>query len=478
MHINDLPYEILSAILEETARANVDEGVSWTYGLSHAFTPLQESKRLSRYIKGPASADTLRWDETSAIRQVCGVWHKWALSHALENLYIRRWRGSERWAELSTSRKRYDIYELIENPSGCAVYRDPYQTLRVTASFLSQHPPATDNIRRVWFNGFYTPEAETMIFKVMRSCRLLTSVSVPWTVLRHGDGQDWRHLLGIAHPEDVPVRSLELQAVCLPDVLTSDSRVASDRKALQDPRVDFGQLKRLKIFGNTTFMPINDDDLADIACTANGLEEFHLTCLSTVSIKGVMDIVKASQSTIRVLEHSPRSDDGFFHPDPGSLNTDEHICEILVDCPKLKDLSISVPTMCSHLFSNEDVLWQGECQVRAMNLCGGSGDTKIQKLRKLLDSARNLITSQRRQHKDLDIELFFADCIFDPRDCVVHGYFELVEISSYGQWPSTKTSSSKGPYGSTGLYGKDEGDWDIVSEEEFFRAVNAGWIKI
>ena len=89
-----------------------------------------------------------------------------------------------------------------------------------------------------------------------------------------------------------------------------------------------------------------------------------------------------------------------------------------------------------------------------------------------------MIEVQRRQRRELDIELFFADCIFDPRDCVVHGNFAWAQISSNGQWPSASTSSSKGPYGSTGLYGKDEGDWEIVSEDEYLRAVEAGWITI
>ena len=480
MHINDFPSEILNQILGEAAEVNAKQGVAWTFGLSQADIPVQPTK-LARYVRGPVSADSLNWDSVSSLRQVCERWHDWSLQYALHDIYLRRWRGSERWAEISIRRQSYDIYELIDKPSGCPVYRDPYAELRHTGDLFVRCPAVTQHIRRLWFNGFFTREAEALIFKVLRSCRYLEAISVPWTLLRHGSAQDWRHLLGIAHNDDVPITSLELQAQCLPEVITNVPNIAVDRQPLSDDRVDFGSLKRLKLIGNTTFLPVNDDDLATIARSATDLEEFHITCLSTVTIRGVMDIVKAAKPTLRVLEHSPRSNDGFFHPDPGTVDPDEHICDILINCPKLRDLSISSPSMCSHLFSNEDVRWDGECQVRALRLCdadASSPKAKLASLKRLLDQARNLIESQRRRHIELDIELFFAECIFDPRDCVVHGDFSLPQISSGGRWPSTKTESSKGPYGSTGLYGKDEGDWELVSEEEYLRAVEAGWISI
>jgi len=483
MLINEFPREILSNILEIAAELNAKDNVSFTYGLSQAPLPLQTSQ-LSRYVRGPVSPETLRWDATSILRRVCPLWHDWALEYALEHVYIRRWRGSERWAELSTKRKLYSIYELIEKPSGYAVYRDPYASLRETSELFSRYPALTDKVRRIWFNGFFTAESEALIFKVLRSCRYLTTISIPWTLLRHGDANDWMHLLGIADAEDMPVQSLELHAVCLPEATTSDSDNMRDLGALSDPRVNFSHLKRLKLIGNTTFMPVNDRDLEIISQSATNIEELHVVCLSTVSINGVMAIVKGAQSTIRVIEHSPRSNDGFYHPDPGQLESGEHICDILTNCPKLRDLSISVPSMCAHLFSNENVLWDGECQVRAMGLCADytlSRQTTRQRrtgrLQKVLDQARDLMASQERRRRTLDIELFFANCIFDPKECVVDGDFALAEISSGGQWPAQKAASSKGPYGSTGLYGKEEGDWDVVSEEEYMRALENGWIR-
>ncbi|TKA61571.1 hypothetical protein B0A49_09483 [Cryomyces minteri] len=476
MHINDFPYEILAGILEETTRLNERDGVSYTFGLSQAPLPLQKTK-LQKYLKGPIPPDMLKWDATAAIRQVCRAWHEWSLDYSLKDVYLRRWRGSERWAELSRCRRSYDIYELIDNPSGLAVYRDPFSSVLRTAELLSQYPSVGSKISRLWFNGFYVTETDREIFTVLRSCPNLVSVSVPWTVLRHGSSEDWTYLLNSTRGHGTPLQSLELLAVDLPEVQAKDPANRVDLRPLDHRRVDFSKLRRLKVFGNTTFMPVCDQDLQAIARTATSLEELHITGLSTVSIEGVMALVKASQKTLKVLEHSPRSDDGFYHPHPGTLPSTEHLCDVLTACPKLKDLSISVPSMCPDLFSNDSVRWEGECQVRAARLCDKAttsshatkknghekGDLLV--LQETLARARTLIRNRRLMRAELDIELFFLDCIFEPRLQAVHGDVSLAEISSNAQWPAFKASSSKGPYGATGLYGKDEGPWDVVSEE-------------
>ena len=485
MHINEFPQEILASILQEAVAINAREGVTYTYGLSQAPLPLQKTP-LSRYLRGPVCPDDLLWDATASVRQVCSRWHEWALQHSLKSLWVRRWRGSERWAELSLRRQLYDIYELIEKPSGYAVYRDPFGSLKHTEELFARYPSLASHIRRLWFNSFYTTATDRLILSVLRSCRKLTAISIPWTLLRHGTAQEWVHLLGLASKDDPPLISVELQALCLSQAQEKDYNSVTITQPLLDPRVNFSNIKRLKISGNTTFHPIADDDLIAIARTATNLEELHLTNMSTASIAGVMALVKASQSSLRVLEHSPLSDDGFFHPHPGS-SPNEYTCKTLTHCPMLKDLSVSVPTVCSTMFANDDVCWEGECQVRASSLCAidnthpnsrTTQDAKTVALRKVLDRARSLIASRRLQRRELDVELFFADCIFNPRDCVVHGDFQLAEISSNGSWPAMKTTSPKGPYGTTGLYGKDESTWDIVSEEEFFRDVDKGWLRI
>ena len=94
MQLNDFPYEVLAKILEETAKANIRDGPTYTFGLSQAPLPLQPAT-LQRYVRGPVPPEMLKWDATSALRLVCWKWHEWSLEYALKDVYIRRWKGGE-----------------------------------------------------------------------------------------------------------------------------------------------------------------------------------------------------------------------------------------------------------------------------------------------------------------------------------------------------------------------------------------------
>lgn len=481
MHINDLPLEILGSILHEASKFNEANGEVYTYGLSQAPLPLQATK-LKKYLRGPISPDSLKWDATHSIRSVCSTWHDWALEYLLRDVFARRWRGSERWAELSLRRPTYSIYELIEDPSGLAVYRDPFATLRNMDELFRRYPGVARHVHRIWFNGFYTAETDRIILSILRSCADLVNASVPWTLLRRGTADQWARLLNVNATDGQPLRSLELQAVSLPsnqDLQESEVR----SHPFHDHRVDFGELRRLKFFGNTLSMPVCDADLRLMACTATRLECLDITNLSTVTVAGMMALVKASQQTLRVLEHSPRSDDGFYHPHPGSMPSSEHLCQILNSCPKLRDLSISLPTLCPDLFANHSVLWEGECQIRAAGLCTSHSNLDApahQTLQQILASARELVATRHRYHNELAVEIFFAGCIFEPQLELVHGDFSLAAISSGGLWPrdGSSVTSTKGSYGTTGSYGKDEGNWTAVGEKEFLSAVERGWVAL
>lgn len=325
----------------------------------------------------------------------------------------------------------------------------------------------------MWVHGFYTAETDRLIFESLKNCSNLTSLSLPWTTIRHLDAKSWRTILV---GSGKPLKSLELQCVDPTSQQAADKENQVDLQPLQS--VNFGQLQRLKIFGDTTFMPITDNDLFAIARTATQLEEFHLTCNSSMTIDGVMAIVKASRKTLRVLEHSPRSQDGFWHPHPGSPSDSEHLCETFRNCPKLETLSISLPSVCAALFSNEDVKFSGDLQVRALHLCehehGRSTQEATDALQKLLEQARRLITRRAESviPRELYVELFFADCIFEPSTASVHGDFSLAQISSDGYWPQNVTFSGKGPYGSTGLYEKEEeGPFQKIDEDDFLMGV-------
>jgi hypothetical protein len=112
MHINELPNEILFQILLEVAKLNEQNGVTFTFGLSQPpMPPGQTMKRPQRYVRGPVPPALLRMDSTQSVRCVCSKWHDWAMAYALKDIYIRCWRGSERWCDISLRRGK-----LIRSP--------------------------------------------------------------------------------------------------------------------------------------------------------------------------------------------------------------------------------------------------------------------------------------------------------------------------------------------------------------------------
>lgn len=364
-------------------------------------------------------------------------------------------------------------------PRGEKVYRNPFSTLQHTRRFVEACPQAASFVRRLWFNGLYIPETDAEIIATIRSCPNLDVASIPWTILRHSSPQDVAALL--TKDGAYPLRELEIQAINLGEQQRKLFVEAPIQTPLISPLVNFSQLRKLKLLGNTNMLPITDADLFAIARTATNLEEFHMTCISTITLDGVMAIVRASRKTIRVLEHSPRSEDGFLHPHPGSLSDGEHICELLTSCPKLEDVSISIPTMCPALFANKNVRWKGDCQVRALGICGETSlnlNSAHLKLKNLLKKARQLISARGSgiYPTYLTIELFFSEMIFDPHIHAVHGSFtELI----HNEWPSDMGISRKGPYGSTGLFGKEEEDeFQRISEADLFAGLGQNILRL
>lgn len=483
MLIHELPSEILSNILLQAARLNEADGEKYTYGLSQAPLPLEKSTKLQKYVRGPLSAESLRWDATRSIRQVCSRWHDWAIAYNIEHVFERRWRGAERWADLTLRRPSYRLYELIDRPRGIAVYRDPYSNLKQTESLFRLLPEISQHVRRLWFNGFYTAETDRYILSIISNCPNLELLSIPWTALRRGTAEDWVDLLGLNTGTGKALYSLEIQGICLPSEQARALEEDDTPNPLEDPRVDFSGLRRLKIFGNTLHKPVSDEDLTTIAKTATNLQCLDLTNISTVSVAGLLNLVKASRFTLEVLEHSPRSSDGFYHPYPGHLESGEHICELMTSLPRMRDLSISIPTMCPTMFAYHDVPWTGDAQFRFTDVCGLNPATpphvRTEHLSRVLHAARALIAARARVRRELRIELFFAGCIFEPEKRLVHGDFSLAELSSGGQWPGdVREASSKGPYGSSGYYGKEEEGWVAVWEDEFLRAAERGWVAM
>lgn len=129
-----------------------------------------------------------------------------------------------------------------------------------------------------------------------------------------------------------------------------------------------------------------------------------------------MSLVNASSSTLRVLEYSPLSADGFAHPDPDrdGHGTSFHCCPLLLACPRLTDLSTSVPTVCPDLFRDESVGWTGDLQIRAARICDDEDGTPLQTpeatavFKNVLDSARRLMDVRREAGEELDVEIFIC----------------------------------------------------------------------
>ncbi|KAI9802219.1 MAG: hypothetical protein M1825_002940 [Sarcosagium campestre] len=376
-----------------------------------------------------------------------------------------------------------NLATIQSKPSGIAVYRDSFCSLKKTVDLFERSPHIASHVRRVWFNGYNVAETNAYAFELFKHCSGLQSATIPWTALRHGSVQDWVQLLHVG-PTSGGLNSLELLAVDLKHSQITNSNNARDETPLESSLVDFSRLRRLKIFGDTKFQPIVDRDLRLIARTAVNLEEIHITGLSSVTIEGVMTLVRASRHHLRVLEYSPLSNDGFERPEPSPVRAGEHMCDDLLDCPRLRDLSISLPSICPALFSSESVKWSGEVQIRTAGPCGHEGVNIISEeswrtsFWDVLEKARRLMARRDREDANLDIQIFISRWIFEPKFALVHGNYDLAEIASDLSWPLVKEASGKGPYGHTGLYGKDEGSYSSVSEVEFLEGLRQRYIGL
>ena len=309
-----------------------------------------------------------------------------------------------------------ELDQMTGKPSGFAVYRDPYCALAKTVQLLSAYPSLAVSIRRLWFGGFYDAETLSMLFRVLKACNDLKTLTLPWTVLRYGNAEDWSSLLGNG-PNRGNLSSLELMAIDLKRSQTADPLNQIDNKPLLAGPVDFSKLRRLKIFGDTTYMPITDQDLFNVARSVTSLEELHITGTSSVTIDGVMSIVNSCQETLRVLEYTPTSQNGFDHPDPSNISSapsGKHFCSEIVQCSRLTSLSVSLPSICLELFSAASNRWTGEVQIRAGVLCEPESPSQQSRNGRLhflvlLDRVRQLMEIREQHNVQLDIEIFVGE---------------------------------------------------------------------
>lgn len=301
-------------------------------------------------------------------------------------------------------------------PSKDVYYRDPYCSLRKTVTLFMEHPSLASSVRRIFFDGFYGIETAGMIFQVLKLCDELDSVALPWITLRYGTDKDWAHLLRRRENGTV-LSSLELLAVDLKQAQIRDHARQVDNHPLDSDGVNFGNLRRMKLSGSSNLMPINDDDLVAVSRTAR-LQELHITGTTSITTKGLVALGRASEATLRVLEHSPLSDDGFEHPNASSTGDGSHQCNEIIQCPHLRDLAISLPTICTDLFSDASVNWIGDVKIRAAGVCGQHSSLERSKDARqaffdILSHARGLIEAQQKRQIDLNIEIYIG--MYSPR---------------------------------------------------------------
>lgn len=96
--ITDLPYELISTILSLAAAQNEREIKSYTYGLSELPKTSNPGKfTVQKHLRGRVPNDFFKWNSVDSIRRTCHVFHMWALEYAAKEVFVKRWRGGERY---------------------------------------------------------------------------------------------------------------------------------------------------------------------------------------------------------------------------------------------------------------------------------------------------------------------------------------------------------------------------------------------
>ncbi|KAM0714694.1 hypothetical protein Q7P37_009768 [Cladosporium fusiforme] len=427
MNIQGMPYEILNCILSKAAAMNEAEGVHFTYGLSHDSSEdaHPQSPRVARYIRGPVPADSARRNARRPIGEVCSRWHAWGVSYDFERIYEQRPYGYERWADLTACLAKYPLYELNDSQRGIAVPRNPHSNLKKTAQLLCNFSSVSQNVRRLWFNNFYAAETDRCILSIIASCPQLESLTIPWTILRRGTPEAWVRLLKVSTHIGRPLLSLEVNSACLAADQVMDLSENGTTNLLEHPLVDFGKLRRFKLSGWTTELAVSDSDIIAVSRTATSLDRIELTETSSVSTRGLKSLLEASRWTIKMLQYSPVS-----YPTGSPSSTElrpSHFCLDIHSLPKLRDLEVTLPSLCASLFLNRRSMWTGKCLIRFDKICGDPGSTSTSEarghlLQKTLDAALDLMDDRKRLRENLRLEISNGRFVFDVNERLVHSY--------------------------------------------------------
>lgn len=391
---------------------------------------------------------------------------------------------THRWLE-----SRY-LERMSGQASGQAVYRAPYNSLEALLELFSGSPEIAHHVRRLWFDGFETPETSRLILKILGLCEGLRSVALPWTALRFCDANAWKAIF--CHSK---LSSLEFNAVHLKEAQSKDPAYQMDLHPLRDLFLNFGRITRLKIVGSTNIRAITDEDLQLLARTATRLEELHVIGTAVITIEGVFALANASSHSLRVLEYSPA--------EMATTVSEEHCCQAIQGLSSLQDVDITLPSICSEIFADPNVKWMGDLRIKAARICSTSDTqqrnsaTAEEDLKLLLDKARQFIAERDRQLGPVDLEIGIrkqtvqqglrvqfvnaeaGNWIFEPAKHKVHGDVGLGKILSsttteLSHWPTSESPSPKGTY----CCSKDEGTYSCISEADFVAGLRHGWLSL
>jgi hypothetical protein len=415
-YIQSLPLEMMDLILSMAAKANQEEGVRFTYGLSRDLTfGSDTSGSVNRYVRGPISEASARWDASRSIRNVCSTWGAWATRYNFDQLRERCLHDRERWADLPTCRTKYPLYEMIDSPRGVCISRDLQRGLVKTAGLLRTFPHVAGSVRRLWFDDFHAVETDDLIFSIITSCQQLVALTMPHTILQRCTTEDWMGLLGLESDTTKPLRSLEINAVRV----QGRSKPVRDGTArtLLGEGVTFEHITHLKIsdYPAHHFQSILEDiDFLKMSKTATKLQSLQLTGTRSISTAAVLGLAQASHETIRLLRHRPQS----RHTDSIWSGINDHSCDQIAALSKLRDLDVSLPSICHSLFARGKARWTGMCFIRFEDFCSSRHECAkpglATSLIEILAAARCLMTERLRCKTELSIELSWCVYIFDP----------------------------------------------------------------
>jgi hypothetical protein len=243
----------------------------------------------------------------------------------------------------------------------------------------------------------------------------------------------------------------------------------------QDVRDNFERLQRLRLSGGAPSRTVTDHHLVDISKTATNLESIQVTGSLSVSIDGLCALMKSSQRSVRLLEYrnfATATNVSKSHDDIG------HHCVTLSALPTLRELHVSVPSICEGPFNNHDVKWSGTCSIRFQQICNTptcNGQQHLTVLLKdLLSAARSLIDERRRLREGLVLELTYGNYVFRPGQ-VARGEF-LPILGTFRGDEMRDSPVELSPSRDKMLRGQESTRVEI-SGSWFLRAMAEGWIS-